>query len=170
MKEHGKWGFRYQWEYSEGGILIESGPPVCNLIPQAGVDHLRGLLRGTATPISNWYLGLFSGNYVPGDMGVTAADLPVNVGEFTAYEGASRLDWEHADEGVSEVGNSSNRAEFIFTGSGTVRGGFLISSSTKGGNTGLLMSIVRFPNPRPVEPGGILRVLAGVVFIPTTVA
>ncbi len=169
MREEKKWGFRYQYEYSEGGIIIDRGSAE-NLIPQVGVDHLRGLLRGSATPISNWYLGLYSGNYVPDDPNVTAADLPVNVGEFVDYSGASRLDWEHADEGLSEVSNSGNRAEFTFTGSGTVRGGFLISSSAKGGNTGLLMSIVRFPNPRPVEPGGILRVLAGVVFIPTTVA
>lgn len=169
MKEEGKWGFRYQYEYSEGGIILWEGA-ASNLIPQAGVDHLRGLLRGSAVPISNWYLGLYSGNYVPDDPAVTAADLPVNVGEFTAYEGAERLPWQHADEGVSEVSNSGNRAEFTFTGSGTVRGGFLISAAAKGGNTGLLMSIVRFPNPRPVEAGGILRVLAGVVFIPTTVA
>lgn len=169
MKEHGKWGFRYQYEYSEGGIIIGRGAAT-NLIPQVGLDHLRGLLRGTATPISNWYLGLYSGNYVPDDPAVTAADLPVNVGEFTAYEGATRIEWEHDEDGESEVSNAANRAEFVFTGPGTVRGGFLISSSSKGGNTGLLQSIVRFPNPRPVEAGGVLRVLAGVVFIPTTVA
>lgn len=169
MKEHGKWGFRYQYEYSEGGIIIDRGAAT-NLIPQVGMDHLAGLLRGTAAPISNWYLGLYSGNYVPDDPAVTAADLPVNVGEFTDYQGASRLDWQHEYDDLSEVSNANNRAEFVFTGSGTVRGGFLISNSVKGGNTGLLMSIVRFPNPRPVEPGGILRVLAGVVFIPTTVA
>lgn len=169
MREEGKWGFRYSYEYSEGGIIVGKDSAT-NLIPQAGIDHLRGLLRGTATPIGNWYLGLFSGNYIPDDPSVSAADLPVNVGEFTAYEGASRLEWEHADEGLSEVSNSGNRAEFVFTAPGTIRGGFLISSAAKGGNTGLLQSIVRFPNQRPVEPGGILRVLAGVVFIPTTIA
>lgn len=169
MKSDSPWGFEYDYEYSEGGIIVDRGKPR-NLIPQVGTNHFAGLLRGTATPVSSWYIGLFSGNYVPGDKGVSAADLPVNVGEFVGYQGAGRQEWLHEYDDISEVSNSGSRAEFVFTQSGTVRGAFLISTANKGGNTGLLLSIVRFPNPRPVEPGGVLRVMAGVVFLPTTIS
>lgn len=162
------WGFEYRYEYEFNGVIVDLGPPVRNLIPQAGIDHLAGLLRGTVTPINNWYLGLYEGNYVANNPAVVSADLPVTVGECIAYNGATRLPWTHVYDGVSAVDNVAARAEFTFTTAKRIYGGFLSSASAKGAPTGLLMSIARFSTPRDVEPGGILRLLAGVVFVPTT--
>ena len=77
-------GFKYDCE-----ILTPSGEILQftehNLLPQVSVDHLVGLLRGDGTvPISTWYMGVFENNFVP-TASVTSADLPVTVGESTAY-------------------------------------------------------------------------------------
>ena len=44
----------------------------------------------------------------------------------------------------------------------TVYGGFLSSSSVRGGTTGTLLSVVRFSTPKVLENGSELRVSAGI--------
>lgn len=61
MQSPAKWGFEYTVEHVEKGVVVNRFK-THNLIPQVGVDHMVGLLRGLATPISNWYLGLYSAN------------------------------------------------------------------------------------------------------------
>jgi hypothetical protein len=160
-------GFKYDCE-----ILTPSGEIIQftehNLLPQVSVDHLVGLLRGDGTtPISSWFMGLFENNYVP-TSGVTSADLPGVVGESTAYTSATRPVWTHAYDGVSVVDNIASKAVFTFNATNTIYGAFIVSSSVKAGNTGVLLSIARFNTAKTMESGTQFSVAAGITLVPTT--
>jgi hypothetical protein len=158
-----KGGLQYEVEHLIDGVVVDRFV-VNNLIPQVGIDHIAGLLRGLATPISNWYIGLFAGNYVP-TMATTSADLPTTAGESVAYSETTRPAWVHAYDGVNDISNNLSRAEFTFTSDQRLYGGFVVSSEAKGTGTGVLLSIVRFPSPVDVVAGSTLRVLAGTVLV-----
>lgn len=150
------------------GQWVQDGPPMCNLMPQESVDHVAGLIRGSgATPISTWYMGLFENNYVP-TSAVTAADLPGVVGECLAYDEVTRPSWDHQYDDVSIIDNTLSLATFTFNATKRVYGAFIVSSSTKGGNTGLILSIARFTTPRDLESGMEFGVGGVLTLIPTS--
>lgn len=151
-----KRGFIYTLDIwtPEGQLVVhDQWAEAPNRIPQQGVDYFAGVsLLGSASQINSWYVGMFEGNYVP-TSNTTAADLPGNAGETTAYSQATRPIWEKAYDGVGVVSNVANRASFSFTSSKTLYGAFLASSSVKGGDSGTLLSIARFPTPRQIDAG-----------------
>lgn len=159
-------GFTYKVEVIKDGEVIESSIEH-NLIPQQGVDHIASLIRGAgATPISSWYLGVFEGNYTP-TAGVTAADLQTTVVESQAYDETTRLAWTNTFDGTALISNASAVAEFTMSSTKTIYGAFIVSSATKGGTGGLLLSIARFSTAKQVEDGTILRITAGLSLTPT---
>lgn len=161
-------GFEFTPEivYPDGRVV--RGDTVPNIIPQAGVDFIAGLLRGTATPIANWYVGIYAGNFTPTST-FTAADLQTSAAESQAYTEALRPTWSHAYDGVSMIDNVTARAEFTMDANATIYGGFLVSASAKGGNTGLVLSIARFSTPQVLVSGAVFRVSAGIALVPTNV-
>lgn len=149
----------------QGRVIID-GPPVCNIIPQVGIDHLVSLLRGSGSLISNWYVGVYEGNYVP-TSATTSADLPSNALESVAYSETSRPLWNNTYDGVSVISNLSTRAEFTFTSDKRLYGGFLVSNSVKGGGSGTLLSIARFSSPYDVPSGSTFRLGVSIALIPS---
>jgi hypothetical protein len=148
------------------GRVISAGPPTKNLVPQAGVNHFVGLLRGTTAPISAWYIGVYEGNFVP-SMSTTAADLPLLAQESQAYSEAARPVWGNTYDGVGSISSRNSRADFTFTADKRLHGAFVISNSSKGGNSGLLLSIVRFQSPIDVPAGSVYRLGASLALIPS---
>ena len=56
-------GFVWEGEIiAPNGQSLYKGPPTKNIIPQVGINHLVGLIRGTGTPISAWYVGVGEGD------------------------------------------------------------------------------------------------------------
>ncbi|MGV8917835.1 MAG: hypothetical protein ACOH2R_08555 [Pseudomonas sp.] len=151
-----KRGFVYTldiWTPDGELVIHDQWTEAPNRIPQQGIDYFANVaLLGGLGPISNWYVGMFEGNFVPGS-DTTAADLPGSAGETTAYSQTTRPSWDKVYDGVGVVGNVADRASFSFTASKTLYGAFLVSSSIKGGNAGTLLSIARFPTPRQIDAG-----------------
>lgn len=139
-----------------------------NLIPQVGIDFLIRSPFGDTAPISTFYCGLFSGNYIPSSS-TTAADIPTNMQEFTNYSEGTRPVWTRAYDGVGTMDNIANRAQFTVTQDRTVYGAFLVSSSTKGGNNGLLLSVVRFASPKSLTIGQTAQLISGITYVPTNI-
>jgi len=129
---------------------------VGNLIPAAGLAFLAQAPFGAVTAIGSFHLGLFSENYIPQDTAVSA-DLPLVIGEFTGYAETSRPLWDRVYTDGTHT-NVAAPAEMTVTaaGSRTIYGAFVNSSAAKGSNNGLLLSVGRFDNPRPVITGDIL--------------
>lgn len=160
-------GFVYTPELvGPDGRVLRAGPPTKNLIPQVGVNHLAGLIRGTISPISNWYVGLFEGNFVPGN-GTTSDDLPVNALECLAYSETARPLWDNEFDGDTVITNIDNRVEYTMTADKRIYGAFLVSSSAKGGNSGTLLSIARFPTPYDPPSGSTFRLGVSIVLVPS---
>lgn len=159
-------GFKYLVEVEKNGVVVDSWWEH-NIMPQESVDHIASLIRGGgASPISNWYVGIFESDYVP-DETTTAGDLQNDAGESTAYDESTRPIWDNSYDGESLIANGSSRAEFTMNASKNIYGAFIVSSQTKGGTGGTLLSIARFSSPREVEPGSVLRITAGIVLTPT---
>lgn len=158
-------GFKYTIDIKYPDGRVESFVDF-NKLPQESIDHIAGLIRGNgAVPISNWFLGIFENNFVP-TSAVKAADLPGVVGECVAYSQPARPAWTDDYDGVSLIDNLANKAVFTLTAEKTLYGGFIVSSSTKGGNTGMILSIARFDIPKVVPSGAELSVSAELALTP----
>jgi hypothetical protein len=160
-------GFEYEFEFERPNGVIETCS-VCNLVPLPGINHLAGAMFGDISAIGTFHVGIFSANYLP-SAGAVAADIPGVIGEFTGYSEATRPIWNRVNtDGL--ITNNASRAAFTLTQDVRLYGGFLSSISTKGSGDGLLLSIARFPSPRDVEAGTIIRVRGELSLIPTGVA
>lgn len=147
---------------ADGGLL--SHITAKNRIPLEGLNDIAtAYLKGGAGP-ANLYIGLWRGAHIPtGDE--TAATLLSLVTEVTDYTQANRL---LLDLGAVTNGSCSNAAalaRFDMLVADTVNGAFISTTQTKGAATGKLLSVVRFANPRPVDPTVYLEVLSGFQFI-----
>ncbi|RYF49270.1 MAG: hypothetical protein EOO27_33940 [Comamonadaceae bacterium] len=133
---------------------------VKNRVPVEGLNlFANGLFAGGAIPTA-FYIGLWSGAHTPNGA-ETAADFLTQVTEVTAYEGGARKAWTPGSVSNGGVSNSEALARFNFTSDVTVNGMFMTTSSPKGATAGAIVSVVRFPSPRPVDPSVYLDVLAG---------
>lgn len=159
-------GFRYKCQAKlPSGEIVEWEDH--NLLPQDSIDHIARLILASTSPIGAWYVGIFEGNYTP-TAGTSASDLPTTVGESTAYSGANRPAWSGVYDNLSDLSNAASRAVFTMTADKRIYGAFIVSSSVKGGGSGVLLSIARFAIPRDLPAGTEFAVTAGIALVPTT--
>lgn len=147
-----------------GELII--GPPTKNKTPQQGIDFVAGLLMGDQAPISNWYIFIFEGNYVPTGS-EAASDIPGLIGECTAYAAAARPSFVHAYDGVSSIDNLASKAEFVMSADKTIYGAGIVSSSAKAGNGGVLISLARYSSPKILPAGTTYTVGAAIPLFST---
>lgn len=165
---NGRWevGFEYL-----GDVVTIDGVPLVgprrtrNIVPQSGINHLAGVLRGTVAPIGDWYLGVYEGDFVP-TSGTTAADLQTLAQECLAYGETARPVWDETYDGVQLITNLSSRAEYTFTADKRLMGAFIVSASVKGSASGTLLSIARFASPYDVPRGSVFRLGASINIVP----
>lgn len=161
-------GFRYRFRLLNADDTLADEFEADNLVPQDGLTHLLLAPFGDSAPISTFYCGLWRGNVIP-TSGLKATDIPGNLQEFVGYSEATRPAWTRQHDGAGTLDNSASVAEFSFTADATLYGSLLVSSPTKGGNSGLLLSCVRFPSPRPVTAGQKGQLIAGITYVPTNI-
>lgn len=125
---------------------------VPNLTVNEGLNHSNDVLFHGTTQVATWYIGLFEGNYTPVAT-VTAATIASASTETTAYASATRVEYVEAASSSQVTTNAASRASFVFNATKTIYGGFLVSSSTKGGTGGTLFAAVRFATAKNVESG-----------------
>lgn len=166
MREHTHFGFQYLIETVRArDRKVLEAIKAFNLVPIQGLDYLIsvGLKQGSAYP--SFYVGLFEGDYTPQPTD-TMATFPTDATELTAYTEATRRPLVLGDIANGAVDNAASRAEFTGNTAGkAAMGGFVSGSPVKGAGTSVLMSAVRFPSPRALEPGNLLRVTAAFVAV-----
>lgn len=136
------------------GQLIRDGEVIDefedhNLVVDQGLNKLLDVMFNGSGQITNWYLGLFEGNYTP-VAGLTAANVAANATECVAYDEAARPGFTGAAAAGKVVTNSAAKATFTFNATKNVYGAFLISDATKGGTSGVLFSAARFTAAKAV--------------------
>ena len=101
-----------------------------NLVPDEFINHVLDVSLSGGTPISSWYLALFSDNHTP-----AAADTYATPGftEATGYDETTRPQWQEAGVDAKQITNSANKATFTMDGTNdTIYGAALVSDNTKG--------------------------------------
>lgn len=131
----------------EGEVIDKWRQP--NLVVNEGLNKLLDVMFHADTQIATWYLGLFEGNYTP-VAGLTAATVASASTECTAYDNATRPEFNEAIASGQSITNSANRASFVFNATKTIYGAFLISDNTKGGSSGSLFAAARFASAKAV--------------------
>ena len=114
-----------------------------------GLIHVLNTVFAGAAQVTQWYIGLFSGNVTP-QPNWTAANVVANATELTGYAPSTRPGFTVAPVSAPSLGNTGSEANFAFDASGPyiARGAFLISVSNKGSTTGVLMAATRFAADR----------------------
>lgn len=133
------------------GIIIEEFDD-CNIVVNEGLNALNDIMFDAATQITQWYIGVFEGNYTPVAT-VTAATIASASTECTAYASSTRPAYTPAASAAQVTTNAANRADFVFNATKTVYGGFLVSNNVKGGTGGKLFAAAQFGTPKSVVNG-----------------
>lgn len=160
-------GFRHELEIVDlaTGKVIDREVKY-NRIPQAGLDFLILSPFGDTPSIGAFYCGLFKNNFVA-DSNTTSADIPANMGEFLDYTEATRPLWNRAYN-AGTLDNFSSKAVFTPTQDVSIYGSFICSNQTKGANSGLLLSVVRFSTVKQLSTGQEANLVCGLTYIPTS--
>jgi hypothetical protein len=129
-----------------------------NLIVDQGLAYMIGAALDSGTPkISNFFVGIYKANRAPLSTD-TGTSYPGDANEATEYSEAARPAYNGVLTG-STIDNIAARAEFTFTASITVYGGFMISLSPKGIGGGTLINAKAFSAPRNPVATDVLRVM-----------
>lgn len=128
-----------------------------NIVVNEGLNHILDVVYHNATQVPTWYIGIFKGNYTPVATD-TAANIATNSTEATEYTEATREEYIEAAASAQSITNSATVAEFTINATVTIYGAFLVSTSTKGGTTGVLSSASRFAAARSLVASDILQV------------
>jgi hypothetical protein len=157
---HAQAGLNGHWQAEhirDGKVLNKYDFP--NDITNQGKNSLFEVYfhDGTQIAAASWFIGLISNS---GYSALAAGDtMASHAGwtEFTGYSQATRVAWGPGAAASQSITNASP-ATFDINASGTVKGIFVVSNSTKGGTTGTLWSTALFSADVPVANGDQLRV------------
>jgi hypothetical protein len=151
-------GTHFSFQQFREGELIDAWE-ADNLVPNEGLNSILDVVLNAGAQITSWYVGLFSNNHTPvaGDTGATIDGAAIV--EVTAYTGNRPLIAYDAPSGQA-IANSVT-ADVTFTGTATIRGGFIVPTATKGttgGANGVLISCVNLGADRVVQTGDIVKI------------
>lgn len=138
------------YSFARNGGPEELAP---NLVPTEGLNVWIDVLLGDTTKIPTWYIAPFAGNVTPASIW-TAANFASTATEFTNYTESNRQENVlPANATAGAINNLSDRAVFTVgaaTGpdNTTIWGAGTLSSSTKGGTSGYLLSATRAVNAK----------------------
>ena len=156
----------YHYEYNDEGDLLISHAKIKgvyntyaadglgsvetpNLITTEGANHLLSVAVGNGSQVATWYIAPFSGNVSVADTW-TAATFAATATELTSqYSEATRVAFNEAVPSAKSTTNDANPA--VFTAATTnvnIWGVGLLSTSTKGGTSGTLLSTAKYSTVR----------------------
>lgn len=132
---------------------------VLNDVVNVGKNKILDVMFNDSTPVANnsWFLGFIS---LASFSALSASDtMSSHAGwiEFTTYSQSTRVAWGSIASSGQTVTNTSP-ATFDITGSGTVKGIFTTSNSSKSGTTGTLWATALFASDVPVSNGDQLKI------------
>ena len=134
-----------------------------NLVVNEGISHILNVALGGKAKTSKYYLALFSGNTAPAPTW-TAANFASVASEIVSgtegYSNATRPEWTPAETNGNSIDNMAAAAQLTIATSGTltVTGAALLTNSTKGGTTGVLISASKYPVARTFQNGDVYEI------------
>ena len=126
-----------------------------NLVVTEGLNEtLESTLAGV-TPVTQWYLGIYEGNYTP-QATDTGATIAASSTESSSYTEAVRQNLTLGSVASGSVNNDASKATFSINASVTIYGVMCISTSTINDVAGTLFSASKFASGRPLISGDSL--------------
>lgn len=153
LQQRGVWHIQ---KFDKNGNLLES-IKFNNGIVDVGVRHVYDCAFHAGSQITTWYIGLIDNSGFSALANADTMASHAGWNEFTTYNEATRVEWAEGAASGRTIA-SATPADFSITGSGTVKGAFLVSNSTKNGTDGVLWSTGVFANPPTVANGETLKV------------
>lgn len=155
-------GISFKGEYFH---RVNGGEWSCaeNLVVNEGISHILNVALGGKAKTSKYYLALFSGNTAPAPTW-TAANFASVASEIVSgiegYSNATRPEWTPAETTGNSIDNMAAAAQLTIATSGTltVTGAALLTNSTKGGTTGVLISASKYPVARTFQNGDVYEI------------
>ncbi len=128
-----------------------------NGIVDVGLTDLLDVHFNAGTPTTTWYLGLVDNSGFSAFADADTMGSHAGWNEFTTYTEATRVEWAEDAPAARSVTNTTS-ADFSITGSGTMKGIFLVSNNTKSGTTGILWATAAFASNVAVINGDSLKI------------
>lgn len=134
-----------------------------NVVTNEGRVYLMKCgISNEASQITAWYLGLIGANVTPSvnDTASTALGTGGTYSEITNYSQTSRPSFTcaYTSNPTHQVNNYNSVAEFSFTGTATIYGAFVVSSSTKQSSSGVLLAAGRLSSPKSMSSGDVIAI------------
>ncbi|OOR87007.1 hypothetical protein LP109_05535 [Moraxella bovis] len=153
---------RAKGEYFErinGGEWVKSD----NLVTDEGLTHILNVAFGTTPKPQAYYVALYGASATP-QANWTAQNFASTASEIVSmsegYNSATRPKWTPENTSSNSIDSIKSAAVFnIVTDSTlTVQGAGLLTSATKGGTDGVLVSAIKFNAPRTFQNGDVYEI------------
>lgn len=134
-----------------------------NLVVTEGLAHILNTALGSTAKAAGYYLALFSGATAPA-ANWTAANFASVASEIVSttegYTNATRPEWTPANTTTGSIDNMSATASLTIATTSTlnVTGAALLTNSTRGGTSGVLISATKFSATRTFQSGDVYQV------------
>ena len=148
---HAKISGLYESEAPDGLGLVAT----TNLLTTEGINHLLAVGVAGGSQVGTWYIGIFSGNITITDT-LTAATFTSTTTELTTqYSEATRVAFVESTPASKSTNNIANPAVFTSAVDNVnIWGVGLLSSSTKGATSGVLLSAAKYSTVRNLPTAG----------------
>lgn len=129
-----------------------------NLLTTEGLAHMLNVALGTKQKSSGYYLALFSGSAAPAN-NWTAANFASVANEITSlsegYTSPTRPEWIPKTTTTGSIDNMESVATVTIATSSSlnVTGAAMLSNSTRGGTSGVLISASKYAAARTFQDG-----------------
>lgn len=133
-----------------------------NLVVTEGLAHILNVALGSTAKPAGYYLALFSGATAPA-ANWTATNFPSTAVEITSttegYTNATRPVWTPSVASSGSISNMAATASLTIATAATltVTGAALLTNSTRGGTSGVLVSASKFAVARTFQNGDVYQ-------------
>ena len=134
-----------------------------NLIPTEGLAHILNVAMGSTAKPAGYFLALFSGAAAPA-ANWTAASFAAAASEIVSlsegYTNATRPAWTPVNTSTGSIDNMASVASVTIATSSqlNVTGAAMLTNSTRGGTTGVLVSATKYAAARVFQSGDTYEV------------
>lgn len=151
----------YRFEARDRDGSLKWAEELDNLTVTQGLNDLLSKYFKGSSYTASWFVGLIDNS---GFSALAAGDTAAQIGgsngwaEATAYSESVRQTLTLGSASAGSIDNSASKAVFSINGTVTIKGAFVVSSSTKSGTSGVLYGEAAFGSARSLLSGDTLTV------------
>ncbi len=152
-----KFGGKFQVEHRDKDGNLKGVYDLPNGIVDVGMVQLLDAQFHAVAAITAWFIGLVDNSGFSAFADADTMGSHAGWNEFTTYTEATRVAWAE-DAAASRSITNTTSADFSITGSGTIKGIFVVSENTKSGTSGTLWATAAFASNVAVINGDSLKI------------